>query len=86
MTYAIGQAIRYKPGFGTYGYEDALGADGRVPGLVIGHSRTRVRVKLTLDLGRTIERCVDAASLTPAAHEESNVVAAVDPLRRIRER
>lgn len=61
----VGQAIRYKPGTGTYGYEDALEDDGRLPGIVIGFSRTRVRVELTLaKRGRSkVTRCVDAASL-----------------------
>lgn len=64
--FPIGQPVRYKPGIGTYGYEDALkdSPDGRVAGVVVGYSRTRVRVTLTLDGGRTVTRCVDAGSLT----------------------
>jgi len=71
MTFQIGQAVRYKPGFGTYGYEDALASspDGRIAGVVIGHSPTRVQVRLTIDLGRIVTRAVDARSLTPAAKE-----------------
>jgi hypothetical protein len=64
-TFTIGQRVRYKPGHGTYGYEDVVDADGRVPGEVIGHSRTRVRVVLTLGSrrGQQVTRAVDAASL-----------------------
>lgn len=65
MKLAIGDRVRYRPGFGTYGYEDAVGADGRVPGVVVGFSRTRVRLELTLDLGRTVRRSVDAARVVP---------------------
>lgn len=72
MKFAIGQSVRYKPGCGTYGYEDALMPDGRVGGVVVGHSKTRIRVKLTLDLGRTVTRCVDPASLTPAQSMTGN--------------
>lgn len=61
--FKLRQRVRYKPGVGTYGYEDAIGSDGCVPGVVVGHSRTRVRVRLTLDLGRIVTRAVDAASL-----------------------
>lgn len=68
-TFTVGQRVRYKPGFGTYGCEDALktSPDGRVPGVVVGHSPKRVRVRLTLDLGREITRSVDAVSLMPEA-------------------
>jgi len=65
VTFTIGQAIRYKPGFGTYGYEDALEADGRVPGVVLGFTRTRVRIRTRCNGGETV-RAVDAASLAPA--------------------
>jgi hypothetical protein len=68
-TFAIGQAVRYQPGSGTYGYEDALEVDGRLPGIVVGFSPTRVRVTLTLHKrgrGVTVTRCVDATSLEPA--------------------
>lgn len=61
--FQVNDRVRYRPGFGTYGYEDAVQSDGRVPGVVVGFSRTRVRVRLTLDLGRVITRCVDEASL-----------------------
>lgn len=44
----VGARIRYKPGFGTYGMEDCLEDDGRIPGTVVGHTPTRVRVELTL--------------------------------------
>lgn len=61
----IGQMVRYKPGKGTYGYEDAIAAsfDGRVPGVVVGFTATRVRVRLTLDSGRKRTRPVDPWSL-----------------------
>jgi hypothetical protein len=60
--------VRYKPGTGTYGYEDALrlSPDGRVAGVVVGHSTSRVRVTLQLEAGRTVTRCVDAVSLRRA--------------------
>ena len=71
----IGQAVRYKPGSGTYGYEDALESDGRLPGVVIGMTRprrdgpSRARVRLTLAKrgGCIITRCVDVASLNHEA-------------------
>lgn len=64
-TFAVGQAVRYKPGTGTYGYEDALAesTDGRIAGVVVGHSPTRVRVALVLERGRTVTRSVEASSL-----------------------
>lgn len=46
--FPIGQAIRYRPGQGTYGYEDCVEADGMLPGIVRGHSMTRIRVELRL--------------------------------------
>lgn len=63
--FPIGQPVRYKPGYGTYGYEDALEDDGRLPGVVVGHSETRVRVELTLAkrYGAKILRCVNVESL-----------------------
>lgn len=61
--FAVGDAVRYKPGIGTYGYEDDLQHDGRIPGVVVGHSWTRVRVTLSLAHGRTLDRAVDARSL-----------------------
>lgn len=65
-TFTIGQAVRYKPGFGTYGYEDAIrqSPDGRLSAVVIGFSKTRVRVRIVADLGRIVTRCVDAQSLS----------------------
>jgi hypothetical protein len=62
MTFKKGHHVRYKPGFGTYGYEDTVEADGRVPGVVIGFTRTRVRVQMRNDRG-PIARAVDAESL-----------------------
>lgn len=63
---SIGDAVRYKPGGGTYGYEDLLEADGRIPAEVIGFSRTRVRLRFKAGRVRDTTRCVDAASLVPA--------------------
>lgn len=66
--------MRYKPGYGTYGYEDALEADGRLPGVVIGLTPAgKIRVALTLAKrgGCTLQRSVDAASL--AAGSTGNV-------------
>lgn len=64
-TVAIGQPVRYRPGAGTYGYEDALEEDGRVPAVVIGYSKTRIRIEITLvkRYGAKVRRSVDAASL-----------------------
>lgn len=67
-----GDRVRYRPGTGTYGYEQALEADGRVPGVVLGFSRTRIRVQLFLtEFGRTrsLSRCVDAVSLIAEPRE-----------------
>jgi hypothetical protein len=67
--FAIGQAVRYKPGVGTYGYEDALEDDGQLPGIVLGYSVTgRVQVALTLRKrgGSRVKRTVHAASLQAA--------------------
>lgn len=61
----VGDKVRYKPGYGTYGYEDVLEADGRVPGEVRGHTRTRVRISTRNNAG-TLVRAVDAASLVLA--------------------
>ena len=58
-----GQAVRYRPGTGTYGYEDSLASDGRVAGTVVGFTATRVRLRLMLSLGRIIVRAVDPGSL-----------------------
>ena len=79
MTFAIGDRVRYKPGYGTYGYEDALEADGRLPGIVIGLTPARVRVELTLTKrrGSTVVRSVEASSLVPVPHGTSDSVGAV---------
>lgn len=80
MKFTIGQHVRYKPGSGTYGYEDAIEADGRIGGIVMGFTPrrkdtgvARVRVQLCLfhcvdgrrGAGHFVMRAVDAASLTP---------------------
>jgi hypothetical protein len=62
----INDRVRYKPGVGTYGYEESIGPDGRIPGRVVGFTAMRVRVELQLQLGgcpRTKVAVVDAASL-----------------------
>jgi hypothetical protein len=63
MIFHVGEAIRYKPTPGTY--QDVLEADGRLPGVVVGQTDTRVRVRLTLHkrYGAEVTRAVDAASL-----------------------
>lgn len=60
-----GAHVRYLPGFGTYGFEDCLEDDGRVPGVVLGHTPTRIRVELTLTKrgGAKVRRAVNADSL-----------------------
>jgi hypothetical protein len=65
MPFEPGQFVRYKPGTGTYGYEVEVSSseDGRVGGVVVGHTRTRVRVSLRMADGRMVTRAVDAASL-----------------------
>lgn len=65
--FPIGQAVRYRPGFGVYGFEDCLEDDGRLSGIVRGHTETRVRVTLTLTKrgGSRVQRAVNAASLVP---------------------
>jgi hypothetical protein len=63
--FPVGQAIRYLPGFGVYGFEDALEADGRLPGVVLGHTPTRIQVELTLTKrrGAKVRRAVNAEQL-----------------------
>jgi hypothetical protein len=62
--FKVGDAVRYKPGFGTYGYEDVLQVDGRIAAVVIGFSPTRVQIKFTQS-GRLKDRtrAVDVKSL-----------------------
>lgn len=60
--FKVGDAVRYTPGFGTYGYEETVGPDGTVPGIVAGHSATRVRVRMMSDRGLVV-RAVAATSL-----------------------
>jgi hypothetical protein len=72
VTFIVGEAVRYKPGFGTYGYEDVLDeADGRIAAVVIGFTPRRadtgiprVRIRFTKP-GRIVNttRAVDAKSL-----------------------
>lgn len=64
MKFKSGDLVRYKPGNGTYGYEDVLDADGRVDCTVVGFTTTRVRVRVDHP-GRMqgSVRVVDAASL-----------------------
>lgn len=65
-TFSAGQAVRYKPGYGTYGYEHLIEADGRIPAVVIGLTPTRVRIEIGKTVGTRKNgnvRTVDAASL-----------------------
>lgn len=64
-SFVIGQQVRYLPGTGTYGYEDALEADGRLPGIVKGYTKARIQVELRLERrgGIRIQRAVAAESL-----------------------
>jgi ribosomal protein L25 (general stress protein Ctc) len=61
--FAVGEAVRYRPGAGTNGYKTVRGADGRVPAVVVGHGKTRVRVRVTMDSGHTRTRAVWVTSL-----------------------
>ena len=67
--FSIGDAVRYKPGTGTYGYEESLEDDGRLPAKVIGFTDTRVRIAMSLKMAgnpTTKDRAVDAESLVHA--------------------
>ena len=73
--FPVGTPIRYRPGSGTYGFEDVTGADGRIGGVVEGYSATRVRIRLTFEgnglrKGRTLMRCVDVDSCKRAVSDE----------------
>lgn len=61
--FPIGARVRYRPGNGTYGYEDCLEADGRLAAVVAGYSPTRIRLTFLVGRVRNTERAVDAASL-----------------------
>lgn len=62
--FTVGQLVRYKPGFGTYGYEDCLESDGQLSAVVVGHTPTRIRIELTGGHRLKAKRvAVDAASL-----------------------
>lgn len=66
LEFSVDEVVRYKPGVGTYGYDDAIEADGRIPARVIGHSRSRVKITFAVTeygITRSISRGVDAASL-----------------------
>lgn len=54
--------MRYKPNECVYGYEDTIEADGRVPGVVVGYSAVRVRVRMRHNSG-LVDRAVNARSL-----------------------
>ncbi len=62
-TFKVGDLVRYRPGNGTYGYEDCLEDDGRLSARVVGFSRTRVRLEFLLGRIKGTRRAVDAASL-----------------------
>jgi len=72
-TLPVDQPIRYLPGSGTYGFEDCVEHDGRLPGVVLGHTDTRIRVELTLAKrgGMKVRRAVNAAQLIRAPHMPS---------------
>ena len=63
--FPIGAKVRWKPGFGVYGYEDCLEADGRLSGVVRGHSNARISCAFVLTRrgGQTINRGVNVESL-----------------------
>jgi hypothetical protein len=54
--FAVGDRVRYRPVAG-HSYQDAI-VDGRVPGVVIGYTETRVQVRLVFRNGRTITRAI----------------------------
>lgn len=62
-TFAVGDDVRYRPGFGTYGYEDMIEEDGRIPGRVVGFGTARVRVELRPLQMPPFNRSVAAQSL-----------------------
>jgi hypothetical protein len=78
-TFPIGAAVRYKPGFGVYGFEDCLEADGRLPGVVLGYTHTRIRLELTLTQrrGQTVRRSVNVESVIGAPRGTSDTVGSV---------
>jgi len=82
MTFKVGDKVRYKPGIGTYGYEVELGQspDGRLAAVVVGFSKTRVRVKIQADLGRIVTRSVDPKSLTLASPRSTGNVSELSEL------
>jgi len=61
--FRFGQEVRFRPGKGAYGYEDSLGPDGKAPGVVLGFSRARVRVRIKMRFGHRVA-CVYPDSLT----------------------
>jgi hypothetical protein len=62
-SFTVGQPVRYRPGYGTYGYEQVIEADGRIPAKVIGLTPSRVRIQFKLTEFGSVKRAVDAASL-----------------------
>jgi hypothetical protein len=66
--FLVQQLVRYKPGMGTYGYEEVLERDGRIPAIVVGHTATRVRIELLVERGHLRRKrvTIDAASLQAA--------------------
>ena len=67
MPFSIGQRVRYKPGYGTYGYEDLVESDGRIPAMVLGFGKPQrhgPRVKIEFFRNKTaLRRAVDAGNL-----------------------
>jgi hypothetical protein len=66
--FAIGSRVRYKPGKRTQGYEHLVEADGRVPVIVVGHSRSGVRVQVDVQ-GWSFKMTVSPESLTDPGAE-----------------
>ena len=63
QAFKLNDCVRYRPGTGTYGYEDARESDGRIPALVIGHTPKRVRIRFRCRGGQLVRVAVDAANL-----------------------
>ncbi len=67
--FPLGSHVRYKPGYVNYPWVDSLEEDGRLLGTVVGHTPTRVRVRLQVRIaGRVNSRdaAVDVESLVKA--------------------
>jgi hypothetical protein len=70
VRFKVGDRVRYRPRECVYGYETSIEADGCVPGIVIGFTKQRVRVRLTMTLAGVKsqrDRAVEAESLERAS-------------------